>query len=47
MNVLADVAEARVLAGTSVTIRRLSGDAVLETVVDFDRTRCQLTDNIK
>ena len=47
MNVLAEVAEARVLAGTSVTIRLLSGDVLLEAIVDFDYTRCQLTDHIK
>ena len=47
MNVLADVADARVLAGTSVAIRYLSGNVVLQTMVDFDQTRCQLTDHIK
>ena len=47
MNVLADVADARVLAGTSVTIRYLSGNVALQTMVDFDQTRCQLTDHIK
>ena len=47
MNVLADVADARVLAGTSVTFRYLSGNVVLQTMVDFDQTRSQLTDHIK
>ena len=47
MNGLADVADARVLAGTSVTIRYLSGDVVLQTIVETSQTRIHLTDHIK
>ena len=42
-----DVTDALVTAGTSVTIRYLSGDVVLQTIVETSQERTVLTDHIK
>ena len=42
-----DVTDALVIAGTSVTIRNLSGDVVLQTIVETSQGRPVLADSIK
>ena len=41
------MADALVLAGTSVTIRYLSGAVVLQTIVETSQARTRLTDHIR
>ena len=46
-NEVDNVTDALVIAGTSVTIRNLTGDVVLQTIVETSQGRTVLADRIK
>ena len=46
-NEVDNVTDALVIAGTSVTIRNLTGDVVLQTIVETSQGRTVLADHIK